>query len=131
MLKLFKSKKKTAVILVIDDEPDLVNTIKTRLEWNKYDVETASNGQEGLEKTASVFPDLILLDCNMSVMSGLKMLELLRQDKKLKNIPVIMLTAVSEHYDIDAAGLLGVADYVTKPFNFTLLLEKISQILDK
>jgi CheY-like chemotaxis protein len=131
MLKLFKSKKKTAVILVIDDEPDLVSTIKTRLEWNKYDVETASNGQEGLEKAASVFPDLILLDCNMSVMSGLEMLELLRQDKKLKNIPVIMLTAVSESYDIDAAGLLGVADYVTKPFNFTLLLEKISQILDK
>ena len=123
--------RKNYKILVIDDEPDLVNTIKTRLEWNKYDVETASNGQEGLEKTASVFPDLILLDCNMSVMSGLKMLELLRQDKKLKNIPVIMLTAVSEPYDIDAAGLLGVADYVTKPFNFTLLLEKISQILDK
>jgi CheY-like chemotaxis protein len=131
MLKLFKLKRKTAVILVIDDEPDLVSTIKTRLEWNKFEVETASNGQEGLEKAASVFPDLILLDCNMPVMSGLQMLELLRQDKKLKNIPVLILTAVSEPYDIDAARLLGVADYVTKPFNFTQLLEKISEILDK
>jgi DNA-binding response OmpR family regulator len=131
MLNLFKLKRKTAVILVIDDEPDLVSTIKTRLEWNKFDVETASNGQEGLEKAASVLPDLILLDCNMPVMSGIQMLELLRQDKKLKNIPVLMLTAVSESYDIDAAGMLGVVDYVTKPFDFTQLLEKISKIIDE
>jgi DNA-binding response OmpR family regulator len=131
MLSLFKTKNKTATILVVDDEPDLVITIKNRLEWNKFKVETAANGQEGLGKAISVTPDLILLDCNMPVMSGLDMLELLRQNKKLKKIPVIMLTAVSETYDIDTASLLGVAGYITKPFNFTELLEKISDILDK
>ncbi len=131
MLNLFKTKNKTATILVVDDEPDLVSTIKNRLEWNKFEVETAANGQQGLEKAASVRPDLILLDCNMPVMSGLDMLQLLRQNKKLKKIPVIMLTAVSENYDIDTARLLEVAGYITKPFDFTELLDKISDILDK
>ena len=131
MLNLFKTKNKTATILVVDDEPDLVSTIKNRLEWNKFKVETAANGVEGLEKAESVRPDLILLDCNMPVMPGLDMLELLRQSKKLKKIPVIMLTAVSETYDIDIASILGVAGYVTKPFNFTELLDKISEIIDK
>jgi CheY-like chemotaxis protein len=131
MLNLFKARNKTATILVVDDEPDLVLTIKNRFEWNKFKVETAANGQEGLEKVESVRPDLILLDCNMPVMSGLDMLRLLRQDRKLKKIPVIMLTAVSEAYDIDTARLLEVAGYVTKPFNFTELLEKISDIIDK
>jgi DNA-binding response OmpR family regulator len=131
MFSLFKTKNKTATILVVDDEPDLVLTIKNRLEWNKYKVETAADGAEGLEKAESVRPDLILLDCNMPVMSGLDMLELLRKNKKLKKIPVMMLTAVSETYDIDTASILGVAGYVTKPFNFTELLDKISDILDK
>ena len=131
MLNLFKTKNKTATILVVDDEPDLVITIKNRLEWNKFKVETAANGRQGLEKAVSVRPDLILLDCNMPVMSGLDMLQLLRQNKKLKKIPVIMLTAVSENYDIDTARLLEVAGYITKPFNFTELLDKISDILDK
>jgi DNA-binding response OmpR family regulator len=131
MFTLFKTKNKIATILVVDDEPDLVSTIKNRLEWNKFKVETASNGAEGLEKAESVNPDLILLDCNMPVMSGLDMLELLRQEKKFKKIPVIMLTAVSENYDIDTARLLEVAGYITKPFNFTELLDKISDILDK
>ncbi|MGD0786014.1 MAG: response regulator [Sedimentisphaerales bacterium] len=131
MLGLFKTKNRTATILVVDDEPDFVSTIKNRLEWNKFKVETAANGAEGLEKAVSVRPDLILLDCNMPVMSGLDMLQLLRQNRKLKKIPVIMLTAVSENYDIDTARLLEVAGYITKPFNFTELLDKISDILDK
>jgi DNA-binding response OmpR family regulator len=131
MLNLFKTKNKTATILVVDDEPDLVITIKNRLEWNKFKVETAADGAEGLEKAESVNPDLILLDCNMPVMSGLDMLQLLRQKRNFKKIPVIMLTAVSETYDIDTASILGVEGYITKPFNFTELLEKISDILDK
>jgi two-component system alkaline phosphatase synthesis response regulator PhoP len=131
MLGLFKLKKKTATILVVDDEPDLVSTIKTRLEWNQFNVETAANGQDGLEKAESVRPDLVLLDCNTPVMSGIEMLEQMRQNRKLKDIPVIMVTAVCEPYDIAAAGSLGVTEYVTKPFDFADLMEKITQILDK
>lgn len=131
MLGLFKNKKKTATILVVDDEPDLVSTIKTRLEWNKFKVETASNGGQALEKLETIIPDLILLDGNMPVMSGFQMLERMRQDSRFKDIPVIMLTAVCESNNISLAGSLGVTEYVTKPFEYPLLLEKITSIVDK
>ncbi|OQA91085.1 MAG: Chemotaxis protein CheY [Elusimicrobia bacterium ADurb.Bin231] len=131
MLGLFKTKRKTATILVVDDEPDLVSTIKARLEWNKFKVETASNGSLALEKLESFVPDLILLDGNMPVMSGFQMLEIMRQDNRFKSIPVIMLTAVCESNNIALAGSLGVTEYVTKPFEYPLLLEKITSIVDK
>lgn len=131
MLGMFKQKSKSAVILVVDDEPDLVNTVKARLEWNKFSVETASNGQLGLETAAQVKPDLILLDCNMPEMTGMQMLEQMRQDAQLQDIPVIMLTAASEPVDIKTAASFGVAEYITKPFDFAQLLGKISGILDK
>lgn len=131
MLELFKLKKKSATILVVDDEPDLVSTIKTRLEWHKFNVETASDGQQGLELAAYIKPDLILLDCNMPVMSGLEMLQRIRQNEKLRHTPVIMVTAVCEPNDITVAGVLGVTDYITKPFDFSQLLTKISRILDE
>ena len=131
MLGLFKSKAKTSTILVVDDEPDLVSTIKARLEWNKFKVETASNGSLALEKLETMMPDLILLDGNMPVMTGFQMLEKMRQDSRFKNIPVIMLTAVCESNNISMAGALGVTEYVTKPFEYPQLLEKITQALEK
>jgi CheY-like chemotaxis protein len=131
MLGLFKSKAKTSTILVVDDEPDLVSTIKARLEWNKFKVETASNGSLALEKLETMIPDLILLDGNMPVMTGFQMLEKMRQDSRFKSIPVIMLTAVCESNNISMAGTLGVTEYVTKPFEYPQLLEKITQALEK
>lgn len=131
MLGLFKTKKKTATILVVDDESDILSTIQTRLKWNKFNVLTALNGREGLEIAASKKPDLILLDNNMPVMNGLEMLTQLRENPELKDIPVIMVTAVCEPQKINAASSLGVVDYVTKPFDFADLTQKISQILDK
>jgi len=132
MLELFKSKKKTdqARILVVDDEPDLVSTIQCRLEFCNYEVITASNGREGLERAESEKPDLILLDTNMPVMNGHEMLRCLRKHAQLKDTPVIMVTAICESEDIAAASGYGIADYVTKPFDFADLMEKISNILD-
>jgi CheY-like chemotaxis protein len=130
MLGLFKSKSKTVTILVVDDEPDLVSTIKARLEYNKFKVETASNGSLALEKLETVKPNLILLDGNMPVMSGFQMLERMRQDSRYKDIPVIMLTAVCEPNSIETAGSLGVTEYVTKPFEYPQLLEKITNMLE-
>lgn len=131
MLSLFKSKKKTATILVVDDEPDLLSTIKTRLEWNKFKVFTALNGRQGLQAATAHKPNLILLDNNMPEMTGLEMLEIMREHPDLKDIAVIMVTAVCEPQKIDAASSLGVNDYITKPFDFADLLQKITQILDK
>ena len=132
MLGLFKSKGKTdrARILVVDDEPDLVDTIQCRLECSKCDVIIASNGEEGLEKAENENPDLILLDTNMPVMNGHEMLEQLSKNPDLKNIPVIMLTALCEPQDIAMASSYGIVDYVTKPFDYAELMGKIANALN-
>jgi len=133
MLKLLRLRKRTSRtrILLVDDEPDLVTTVEYRLRFANCDVITACNGQEGLEKATADKPDLILLDTNMPVMNGHEMLERLRADPDLKSIPVIMLTARCEPQDIAAASALGVSDYVTKPFDFTQLMDRIQTALLK
>ncbi len=132
MLELSKSKKKDvqAKILVIDDEPDLVDTLQCQLEFNSYEVVTAENGKEGLEKAKSEKPDLILLDYAMPEMDGLGMLERLRSHPDLKEIPVIMLTASSEAQNVEKACSCGITDYITKPFDYGLLVEKITDVLE-
>ncbi len=131
MLGLFKSKKETKQvrILVVDDEADLVSTIQRYLEWRHCIVCTAANGREGLEKAIKEKPDLILLDTNMPVMNGHQMLDCLRKNPDLKNIPVIMVTALCESNDIATASSYNIADYITKPFDFTDLMEKITNAL--
>jgi DNA-binding response OmpR family regulator len=133
MLKLFRSKKQASQmkILIVDDEADLISTVQYRLKFAECDVVTASNGQEGLEKAAAEKPDLILLDTNMPVMNGHEMLERLRADPDLKDIPVIMLTARCEPQDIAAASALGVSDYMTKPFDFVQLMDRIRAVRGK
>ena len=132
MLGLFKSKKKTtqAKILVVDDEQDIVNTVQYRLKACDFNVITASNGKEGLEKVINEKPDLVLLDINMPIMDGHEMLERLRSRPDTRNIPVIMLTAYSDRRDISKAADLGIEQYVTKPFDFADLMDKISKALE-
>jgi len=133
MLGLFKSKKKTAQarILLVDDEADIVSTIEFRLKACEFDVTTAGNGKEALEKAAKEKPDVILLDINMPVMDGHEMLQRLRSRPDLKDTPVIMLTAYSDRRDVSKAAELGISDYVTKPFDFTELMEKITAALER
>ena len=120
-----------AKILVVDDEPDCVSVIQCRLEWCHYEVITASNGEEGLQIAENENPDIVLLDTNMPVMDGHEMLERMRKDSALKDIPVIMVTALCDVKDVDKASSFGVSDYVTKPVDFAKLTEKISNILKK
>jgi CheY-like chemotaxis protein len=127
-----KSNKKTgpAKILVVDDEPDCLSIIQCRLEWSKYEVVTADNGAEGLQIAENEKPDIVLLDNNMPVMDGLEMLERMRKKPVLRDMPVIMVTALCESRDIAAASAHGIADYVTKPVDFASLLEKIANLLE-
>lgn len=132
MFGVFKTNKKVAPvrILVVDDEPDCVSIIQCRLEWCHYQVITASDGAEGLKIAENQNPDIVLLDTNMPVMDGLEMLGRMKKHPVLKDTPVIMVTALCGMNDIAAASALGVADYVTKPVDFTSLLDKISNILE-
>jgi len=116
-------------ILVVDDEPDYLSAVQCRLEWCNYEVITATNGREGLEKAETERPDLILLDTNMPIMNGHDMLDQLRKHPDLKAMPVIMVTALFEMNDIVKASSYDVADYVAKPFDFTELVEKIANVL--
>ena len=116
-------------ILVIGDEQDILRIVAYSLEKWGYEVITATNGREGLDKIASENPDLVLLDAGMPVMTGFEMLEKLRSSPDWKNIPVIMLTAHSDSRDIDRARAYGITEYITKPFDPMELREKIDNAL--
>ncbi len=124
-----KSTNKTKV-LIVDDEPDLVQTLQDRLEMNGYSIVTASNGREGLERAVEEKPDIILLDVIMPIMDGLQMLEALSKHPECKGCAVIMLTARSQRQDIVRAKSCGVMDYVVKPFDLSELIEKIENVLE-
>ena len=117
-------------ILIVDDEPNIVRTLKDRLEMNDYNVITGSNGKEGLERAIEDKPAIILLDVIMPVMDGLEMLEALRQHSKCDDIAVIMLTARSQTQDIARAKACGIEDYIVKPFDLSELLEKIESVVE-
>ena len=125
-----KKKSERAKILVIDDEPNIVQTLQDRLEMNDYSVVTACNGREGLDKAINEKPDIILLDVIMPIMDGHEMLEHLRKTDEGKDIAVIMLTARSQNQDIARANACGIEDYIVKPFDLSELLEKIENILE-
>jgi DNA-binding response OmpR family regulator len=133
MFDFFSSKKKKdrVKILIVDDEPNIVRTLKDRLEMNEYDVITGSNGQEGLERAIKDQPDLILLDVIMPLMDGLEMLEALRRRPECAEIAVIMLTARSQTQDIARAKSCGIEDYIVKPFDLSELLEKIENVAER
>lgn len=133
MFDFFGIKKRTqkTKILVIDDEPNIVQTLKDRLEMNEYEVVTAGNGREGLQLAEKEQPDVILLDVIMPVMDGHEMLETLRQQPWGQEMSVIMLTARSQTQDIVRANSCGIDDYIVKPFDLSELLEKIEGIIEQ
>ncbi len=125
-----KKKQEKIKILVVDDEPNIVQTLKDRLEMNDFQVVTACNGKEGLDTAVQEKPDIILLDVIMPMMDGHEMLEALRQNPDCKEISVIMLTARSQMQDIARANACGIEDYIVKPFDLSELLEKIETIVE-
>ena len=90
-----KEEKKGKKVLIIDDEPHVVTYIKTLLEDNGYQTETASNGREGMEKAKIYLPDLVCLDITMPEQSGIRFYRDLKDDADLKNTPVVVVTAVT------------------------------------
>jgi len=133
MFDFFGIKKKTRKIKiqVTDDEPNIVQTLKDRLEMNDFDVVVAHNGSDGLKIAEQERPDVILLDVIMPVMNGLEMLEMLRKQPWGQEPSVIMLTARSQTQDIARANSCGIDDYIIKPFDLSELLEKIESILEQ
>lgn len=101
-------------ILIVEDEEIILQALKTKLSSAGINVLIAQNGQEGLEAALEYHPDLILLDIVMPVMDGLAMLQKLREDKWGKDVPVIVLSNLSEPVKISQAMEDGVTDYLIK-----------------
>jgi len=127
--KLFAKKTDVKRILVVDDEPGQVMVVSKFLKHNGYEVITANDGLECIAKSENELPDLILLDNVMPNMDGQTALGKLRASEKTKDIPVIMVTALSDEENIAGAQKGGAVEYVVKPFDYTVLLEKIAKVL--
>ena len=118
-------------ILLVDDEPDLLSTLKKRLETNNYEVITASDGMEALSKAKKEKPDLIILDLMLPKMDGYKVCRMLKFDEKYKHIPIIMFTARAEVEDEKLGQETGADAYITKPFETNNLLSKVEELLSR
>ena len=115
-------------ILTCDDEKHIVRLIQVNLERQGYEVMTAFNGAECLEKVKEDRPDLIVLDVMMPEMTGFEVLDILKKDPETENIPVIMLTARAQDSDVLRGWQSGVECYLTKPFNPMELIAFVKRI---
>lgn len=118
-------------ILVVDDEMDLAEMVRFRLEANGYEILLAHDGQQALEVARKEKPDLIILDLMLPKMDGYKVCGLLKMDSRYANIPVIIFTAKAQVDDLKLGEEVGANAYLTKPFEPAVLLGKIKELLEK
>ena len=116
-------------ILVVDDDPDILQFVRLNLELDGFEVDLAGGGREALEKAAASPPDLMLLDVMMPEIDGLTVLRRMRSDPPTANIPVIVLTARSLAEDRVKGLDLGADDYITKPFDLEELIARVKTVL--
>ncbi len=118
-------------ILFIEDEPSLQKTLGDILRGNGYEVINALNGEIGLRLAQSEKPDIILLDIILPKMNGLEVLEILKNNKETKNIPVIVLTNLESMEDINKAIELGAVAYLVKAeYSMEEVIDKIKKALN-
>jgi len=101
-------------LIIIEDEETLLNLLDKKLNQEGYSVDIARNGEEGLEKIRNNRPDLILLDIIMPKMGGFEVMEILKKDKELNTIPIIIISNSGQPVELDRAKELGVVDWLIK-----------------
>ena len=116
-------------VLVVDDEIHIVHVVAIKLRNNGYEVISANNGSEAFELAQSEMPDIIVTDFQMPVMTGMELVEKLRQQEKTKSIPIIMLTARSFAISKEQQEQLKISNCLSKPFSPRELLGNIEDIL--
>jgi len=116
-------------ILIVDDEPDIIQFIEYNLKKEGFQVVTANNGVEGLEKAKAETPDLILMDIMMPEMDGVEACRNLRLDPEFNNTVIAFLTARNEDYSQIAALDVGGDDYINKPIRPRVLISRIKALL--
>jgi two-component system alkaline phosphatase synthesis response regulator PhoP len=121
--------KKDTKILLVDDEPDIVEIIRFNLEQNGYKISTASDGLEAIKVAEKEIPHLIIMDVMMPNLDGIEACERLRQDDRFSDTIIMFLTARGEDYSYVAAFDAGADDYVTKPIKPKVLVSKVKGLL--
>ena len=128
----------TKKILVVDDDPDILDATTMILESRGYDVVSARDGVEGLANLKAESPDMLILDLLMPKMDGFSVLRELLDPRwsKYRAVPILILTSVREEasrrrYELETGLELGVDDYIEKPMKPDILLERVSKILKK
>ena len=115
-------------ILVVDDDRNLQKIIESRLRHAGYDVEQALSGEEAVDSMKKSRPKVVFLDIVMPGMDGFELLDFMKKDRKMKSVPVVMLTSRSSDEDIQRAITMGAKDYLVKPFRPSILVEKIKKV---
>ena len=114
------------VVLVVDDEPRMINFIRMNLEMERLQVISAANGLEAVKKVRELLPDCVLLDVMMPEMDGFETLSSIREES---SVPVIMLTAKNDEEDKVRGLNLGADDYITKPFSARELVSRVKAVI--
>ncbi|HNB41299.1 MAG TPA: response regulator, partial [Anaerolineales bacterium] len=118
-------------ILIVDDEPFNVDYLEQELADFGYELLTAANGEEALEKIRTGSPDLVLLDIMMPIMDGFTVLGQAKADAAIRNIPIIIISANNDLQSVVKGLQKGAEDYLPKPFEPTILYARISASLDR
>jgi len=119
----------SGVILVADDDADILNLVRFRLEQYGYETVTAADGEQALELARERDPDLCVLDVMMPKLSGFEVLQALRSDPDTDGIPVIILTATVQDRDVARGFEIGADDYLRKPFSPRELQARVAAAL--
>ncbi|SCY46843.1 response regulator transcription factor [Flavobacterium caeni] len=122
-------KKKDIKILLVDDEPDILEIVGYNLSQEGYQIVTAENGKEAIAKAKKEHPQLIIMDVMMPEMDGMEATEAIRKTPELKDVIITFLTARSEDYSQVAGFDAGADDYITKPIKPKLLVSKVKALL--
>jgi DNA-binding response OmpR family regulator len=117
-----------ATVLVVDDDPVIVELLRVNFEMEGYQVLAATDGEAALERAVADHPDIVVLDVMMPRLDGLEVARRLRRDEATKGLPIILLSAKAQGPDIQA-GLAIADDYVTKPFDPLELLDRVARLL--
>jgi len=116
-------------VLIVDDDPEIIDSIRYALKAKGFRVSVARDGNQGVAYAETKNPDLLILDMMMPKRSGFLVLERLRQNSEVP-VPVIMITGNEGQRHQEYAELLGVSDYIHKPFTMDRLLESVKNLLD-
>jgi DNA-binding response OmpR family regulator len=119
----------SATILVVDDDPVILQLLQVNFEMEGFNVITAADGQQGVDRTRADRPDVVVSDVMMPRMTGIELVAELKADPDTSDIPILLLTAKAQQADIGAGMDAGADDYVTKPFEPLDLVDRVNRLL--